>query len=229
MFPRAQVEIEVSIPAGDDYWVPKPRDIDEEGFGDFRGVWPIVRATTRLTADVIEDERVAAEYVDAHASTPEEFEKLARQIECYSPSLDESEAPEFAADLGTEWGGLASLELGVAGLTYALSNAGFYPAASCRSHQGDHSWSPNPVVLFAGDKPRALLLQPLVRESGCGLRVDYTRGDFLYVYAPSIRETMALATTLYEHRVPLPKLPKTSRKQSSPKSKPRSLSQPTLF
>lgn len=61
MFPRVQVEIEVSIPAGDDYWVPKPSEIDEEGFGDFRGVWPIVKATTRLTADVIEDERVAAE------------------------------------------------------------------------------------------------------------------------------------------------------------------------
>lgn len=217
MFPRTQVEIEVSIPEGDDYWVPKPNDIDEEGFGDFRGVWSIVRATTRITADVIEDEHVAAGYVDAHASTPEEFEKLAREIESYSPSLDESEAPEFAAHLGSKWDGLESLELGVAGLTYALSNAGFYPAASCRSHQDGHSWSPNPVVLFAGDKPRALLLQSLVRESGCGLDADHTRGDFLYVYAPSIRETMALATNLYQHRVPFRKLPKTTRKQSPPK------------
>ncbi|WP_392507878.1 hypothetical protein ACF3NT_13855 [Naumannella halotolerans] len=223
MFPRAEVEIEVSIPPGDDYWVPKPCEIDEEGFGDFRGVWPIAKATTRLTADVIEDERVAAEYVDAHASTPEEFEKLARQIESYSPSLDESEAP----DLGPRWDGLESLELGVAGLTYALSNAGFYPAASCRSHEGDRSWSPNPVVLFAGDKPRAVLLQPLVRESGCGLRADCTRGDFLCVYAPSIRETMTLATAIYENRVSFRKLPKTGRKQSP--SKPKAPSQPTLF
>jgi hypothetical protein len=141
MFPRAHVEVEISIPAGDDYWVPKPSEIGEEGFGDFRGVWPIVEATTRLTADVIEDERVAAEYIDAHASTPEEFEKLAREIESYSPSLEESEALEFAADLGSAWGGFEGLELGVAGLTYALSNAGFYPAASCRSHQDGHSWS----------------------------------------------------------------------------------------
>jgi hypothetical protein len=227
MFPRAHVEVEISIPAGDDYWVPKPSEIGEEGFGDFRGVWPIVEATTRLTADVIEDERVAAEYIDAHASTPEEFEKLAREIESYSPSLEESEALEFAADLGSAWGGFEGLELGVAGLTYALSNAGFYPAASCRSHQDGHSWSANPVVLFAGDKPRTLLLQPLVRDSGCGLRADYTRGDFLYVYAPSIRETMALATNLYQHRVPLRKLPKTGRKQSPPR--PKALSQPTLF
>lgn len=217
MFPRAQVELEVSIPAGDDYWVPKLSEIDEEGLGDFRGVWPIVKAATRLTADVIKDERVAAEHVDAHASTPEEFEKLAREIESHSPYLDESETPKLAADLGPEWDGFGRLELGVAGLTYALSNAGFYPAASCRSHQGGHSWSANPVVLFAGDKPRALLLQPLVRESGCGLRADYTRGAFLYVYAPSIRETMALATNLYQHRVPFRKLLKTARKQSLPK------------
>lgn len=109
--------------------------------------------------------------------------------------MDESEAPEFAADLGSEWDGLEGLELGVAGLPYAISN----------------------VVLFAGDKPRAVLLQPLVRESGCAL----------YVYAPSIRETMALATNLYQHRVSFRKLPKTGRKQSSPR--PKAVGQPTLF
>jgi hypothetical protein len=227
MFPRVAVEIEVSIPPGDGYWVPKPSEIDEEGFGDFRGVWPIVNATTRLTGDVIRDERVAADYVDAHASTPDDFEKLALQIENYAPSVDESVVPDFAAAFGRTWDGLESLELGVTGLTYALSNAGFYPAASCRSHVGNHSWAPNPVVLFACDKPRAELLQPLVREAGCGLRADHTRGQLLCIYAPSIRETMTLASSLFEHRVYFRKLPKTGRKRSL--SKPQDLIQQTLF
>lgn len=216
MFPRSNVEIEVSIPEGSSYWVPKPSDIDDEGFGDFRGVWPIIKATSRLTKDVIRDERIAAEYVDAHATNPDEFEKLAKEVEDYSSAYDDEETPEFTSELGAGWDGLEGLELGVAGLTYALSNAGFFPAASCRSHHGEESWSPNPVVIFAGDKPRAVLLEPLVRDAGCGLRTDYSRGDFLYVYAPSIREMMTLASNLYEHRVPFRKLPKTSRKQSPP-------------
>lgn len=226
MIPRVEVELNASIPERDTYWVPKPSDIGDEGFGAFRGVWPIVKATTRITADVIEDERVAAEYVDAHASTSEEFEQLAREIESYSPTLDESEGPAFADDLGETWDGLEGLELGVAGLTYALSNAGFYPAASCRSHDGGHTWSPHPVVLFAGDKPRVVLLQALVREAGCGLGSDASRGELLHVYAPSIREMMALAASLFEHRVVFRQLPKTGRKRTAstqPKSQPIAL------
>jgi hypothetical protein len=68
MFPRVPVEIDISIPAADTYWVPKPNEIGDEGFGAFLGVWPIVKATTSTTADVIEDERVAAEYVDSRAA-----------------------------------------------------------------------------------------------------------------------------------------------------------------
>lgn len=215
MFPRATVEVEVSIPDGDNYWVPKPNEVGEEGFGDFRGVWPIINATTRHTASVLASERVAAAYVDAHASTPSEFEVLAREVENYDPAFDASEDPEIHSAIGDDWVGLDGLELGVAGLTYALSNAGFYPAASCRSHQQQHSWSPNPVVVFAGDKPRVLLLEPLVRESSCGLRADYTRGDFLFVYAPSVRETMDLATRIYDNRVAFRRLPKTTRKQAT--------------
>ena len=220
MFPRATVEVEVSIPGSDTYWVPRPSDVDEEGFGDFRGVWPIMNATTRLAASVLASERVAAAYVDAHASTPTEFEELASELENFDPTVDETEATESNLSLGDEWIGLEGLELGVAGLTYALSNAGLYPAASCRSHQRENSWSPNPVVVFAGDKPRVLLLESLVRESSCGLQADYTRGDFLFVYAPSIRETMALATRLYDSRGAFRSLPKTARKHS-PRRVPR--------
>lgn len=227
MFPRVGIEIDISIPDGDTYWVPKPSDIGDEGFGAFRGVWPIVKATTRLTADVIEDERIAAEYADSHSSTPEAFEQLARDIESYLPSLDESEGPAFVAELGESWDGLEGLELGVAGLTYALSNAGFYPAASCRSHDGKHSWSPNPVVLFAGDRPRVVLLQALVQGAGCGLGTDTSRGDLLHVYAPSIVEMMALARNLYDQRMLFRKLPKTARKRSP--QKPRTSLSVALF
>ncbi len=214
MIPRVDVEINASIPEDARFWVPKPHEIGEEGFGYFCGVWPIVAATTRLTADVIKDEQLAFEYVDSHSSNADEFERLARQVESLDPALDKQEASVTLTDPNSTWEGLAGLDLGVAGLAYALSNAGFYPAASCRNHQDDRSWSPNPIILFAGDRPRVELLQPLMQWTGCGLGTEHERAELLYVYARSIQETITFANKLFANRVPFRKLPKTSRKPS---------------
>lgn len=70
---------------------------------------------------------------------------------------------------------LEGLDAGVAGLVYALSAAGMFPAASCRGHAEPEAWSAFPVVMFAADRPHAEALQPLVGSSGCGFAYDALR------------------------------------------------------
>lgn len=219
MYPVAEVQIASSIPADASFWVPKPREIGDEGFGFFRDVWPITNALTAETKRLLEWERVAAAYAAEAAQDANEFEVLARRIEAFDPG-DDSPPAEFPEVLTEDWFGLAGLELGVAGLTYALSNAGFFPAASCRSH-AERSWSDSPVVLFAGDEVRVQLLQPLIEESGCGLRAEHGRGEPLLVtYARTIQEMMNLAEALFQQRVDFRKLPKTGRRQRVPAATP---------
>lgn len=211
MYPVRDVHVDSLIPSDAPYWVPKPSDIDEEGIGCyFRGVWPLIGVRTRETKTLIVWERNAATYVARESDGEEGFDALAKSVELWTPDDDDSEAalPEELQRDGT---GLDGLELGVAGLTYALSNAGFYPAASCRSHPG-HSWSVCPIVLFAADRRRMTRLKPLVEESHCGLDIESSRGHPLFsVYSRSILELMALAELLFQHRSDFRSLPKTDR------------------
>ena len=66
---------------------------------------------------------------------------------------------------------LGGLEIGVGGLTYALSTVGFPTAASCRAH-GANSWTDYPIVLFGAHKWRAVLLAELAADAGCGIGQD---------------------------------------------------------
>jgi len=91
--------------------------------------------------------------------------------------------------------GLLGLELGVGGLTHALSAVGLVPVASCRSHASEYSWSDAPVVFFATDRRRALILQRLVAEHRCGLDHDEVdRPHFMIITAPDVRTMNLLAT-----------------------------------
>jgi hypothetical protein len=228
MYPRREVTIDSSMPAGASFWVPKPSDVNDEGIGCyFRDVWPLIGVSTSDTRALIVWERRAAEYVNRESQSEERFEELAAKIEDYLPDDIDAELPDEIAEGAT---GLGGLELGVAGLTYSLSNAGFYPAASCRSHV-ERSWSPEPVVLFAADERRLQLFQPLVAEADCGLAFDESRGEPLFaVYSRSIAELMELAGLLFEKRSEFRRLPKTGRRRSTTIGSPRLRApHPTLF
>lgn len=222
--------MDASLPQLSEYWVPKPSDMDGEGYGlNFRDVGVLSGVRTIDAHEVMLWERAVAEWVDERASNENEFEVLAKMAESYDPDEPDAdfeglEIPPGLQDGYSLWG----LELGVAGLSYMMAATGFYPVASCRSHV-QHSWSAEPVVLFAANEARVKLLQPLVKESGCGLDVDATRGQtLLVVYAPSIVEVMNLTSHLYERRGELRNLPKTDRKRSkTPQIKPPP--PPTLF
>lgn len=226
MYPLADVEIDASIPEDASYWVPRPSEITDEGFGYFRDVWPLVGARTKEVAPLLAWERHAAAYVASESEDVRSFDSLARNVETYMPDSDDSEA-ELPAELRAEWTSLCGLELGVSGLAHALSNAGCYPAASCRTHPDRH-WTAVPVVLFASDRRRLARLHPLIVTTGCGLAADATRGDPLFaVYARSIVELMDLAQQLFKHRSEFRALPKTDRRQRKPRSRRRD--QQTLF
>lgn len=195
MIPRIELEIESEIPAGATYWTPAPDDIGDEGFGFFQNVWPIVDVSESEAAAVIDAERVAVAFADSGSSDEQEFEYLAKAVEDEYPDSLSDDAPAFMSDLS--WGGLENLELGVAGLAYALAACGFFPAASCRSHHnGMHSWSEYPVVMFAADEVHTQKLRPFIEANGCGLEGDSARSDLLCIYAPSIIEMMNLAVAL---------------------------------
>src|SRR4051794_11608871 len=95
----------------------------------------------------------------------------------------------LAAIVDGELAPLDGLEIGVAGLAYALGSAGCLTAASCRWHSRDRSWSDCLVVFFAAPGWRLELLADLIADAGCGLVAD--RG-MLAIYAPSIIQMHAL-------------------------------------
>jgi hypothetical protein len=212
MYPVRDVAVDPTVRVSAMYWVPKPSEISEEGYGCyFRDVWPLVAVHTSDAAATIAWERRAADWVIRSAANETEYEALAIKVETYSPDDDEAEI--LPDELTEEWAGLGGLELGVAGLSYALSNAGFYPAASCRTHEG-YSWADCPVVLFATGPARLAQLQPLVEQAGCGLHEELSRGAPLFgVHARSVVELMDLAQIVFAHRVSLRAIPKSERRR----------------
>ena len=203
MYPRTDVELHPELPDAATFWTPGPDDIDEEGFGYFRGVWPIVDVTEEEAREMLQRDRTASLFVSELASTDIEFDVIAKVVETGESAraenlpADQRTAliPYIAADEDDPVP-LEDLEVGVTGLIYALSAAGAYPAASCRGHPGDYAWSAIPVVLFAIDRCRANVLAPLVRDAGCGFEIDPARRELLSVCSASIEETISLAEAI---------------------------------
>jgi hypothetical protein len=202
--------------------MPRSDEITEEGFGYFRGTWLIDRVSLEEAQSTISDEAELIRLIDEIASAPEEFELLASSIE-------EQDLEPLPASLRTAAleSGLASfvsdddappldgLEIGVAGLTHALSAMRCRTAASCRSHISSHTWSDCPVVFFAAPAWRVELLAELVSSEGCGLGEDR---DMLTIYGPSIRDTHRLAERILIERGRFRKMPEhwpTRRPQRS--------------
>ena len=200
MYPRADVELDAELPSAAEYWTPEPDDINEEGFSYFENAWPIVGVPEDEAREMLHKDRAAASLVSELASTEAEFDAIASVIETGEPDYAEDVSATkraaldpYVAEAEDDDVPLDGLEVGVAGLVYALSAAGAYPAASCRGHHQGHSWSDWPVVLIAIDQCRADLLAPLVKDAGCGFGIDPARSELLAVYSASIEGTIALA------------------------------------
>lgn len=206
MIPRTKVQLTVDFPVGYKFWTPKSDDYSEEGFRFFRGTWLIRGVGVRQARALIAIEGRLASIVDSLAANPTEFDKLASSIE----SCDRDNLPESLVALLTDdernavanedFAPLEGLELGVAGLAYALAAVGCWPAASCRGHPGDRAWSATPAVFVALDRHRGMVLQRFVTEARCGFDQDGSRDNLLVIHAESIEDTMCLANLVVGER-----------------------------
>jgi hypothetical protein len=204
LIPEADVDISTKLPLETTFWVPEEDEVSEdEGIGFFRDVRLIYNCSVDEARQIIADEARLIDLVDQLSSDRVEFEEFAGGVEHPNPEAD-GLSDELKARISaevfdevfreeispTDW-----LELGVAGLTFALSAAGLLTAASCRSHV-EHSWSPYPVVLFVSDRRHMDKLIHLVKQSNCGISND---GRFFYIYARNIRDTSGLARLIVDH------------------------------
>lgn len=185
--------------------MPPEDEVSEEGYGFFRGVWDISGVTHEEARERVEEERRLTHLVDQASATRAEFDAIASAVEDGAPDYlpsgfsdrhPDSEILGIVGDGDRDEGVLDGLELGVAGLSYALSSIGCFPAASCRSHDSAHSWSDRPVVYFAAERTTVHWLTPLVRDSGCGFGDGSSHGELLVVEAPSISGLMNLANQI---------------------------------
>lgn len=193
MIPRHEVEIDPTIPSTATFWTPTADELEEDGApGDFHNT-ELIETDIDEAEAIIEAEVEAVAYVDARSSTAHEFDELASAIEFEVPDAPSDEAPDFFE--GDSWYGLNGLEIGVAGLVYALNAAGIVTAASCRSHhQGHKPWSDYPIVVFAASREQMVILQPLVESAGCGFEIDdVDRSHLVAIVAPAVTEMMTLA------------------------------------
>lgn len=197
MYPTADIELDPSLPANAEFWVPGPDEIDEyEGFGMFQDVWPITEVSEEEANTVAREDGLLCQVVAGLARDAADFDVLAAAVETGSVSEDDEISAESLAVLSpylTGEAALEGLEAGVAGLVYALSAAGMFPAASCRGHAEPVAWSAIPVVMFAADRAHAEALQPLVEGSGCGFDSDPVRPELLVINGRSVEDTLRLA------------------------------------
>jgi hypothetical protein len=210
MFPTSFPSGSRTIPGDATFWMPKPEDIDIDGIGAFfHDTWLIKDVPVREARRLVQEERRIAAVVGHLANTAEDFDRLAHAVEDgYDPDEPgggHDISPNERAELGEFMlsnmvPALESLELGVAGLVYALATVRIIPAASCRGHPGNRAWSDVPVVLFATTEYRARALQPLVESTDCRFGIDPARPDLLAVTGRSILDTMALADAVLGSR-----------------------------
>lgn len=234
MFPLAPPGGTVDLPPSASFWTPKPGDLTDEGFGGFHNTWLIKDVPVGYARSIIAAESAIAASVGALAGDADDFERLASaaesgEIDAYNLSEDEREQLGGLVRDDYQLGGL---ELGVAGLAYALAAVRILPAASCRSHV-DPTWSDAPVVFFASTEFRAQALQPLAAATGCTFSIDPYRSKLLVVCGRSILNTMALAAAVLhnrdsfvQHRSEGERRPASTRR---PESKQEQASQPYLF
>lgn len=224
MIPVAVCSIDYELPAHE-LWTPSPAERSgEEGFGGFRDTRPLGRVGVRHARAALEFEAGVIESVGHVATSPQDFDELLSAIGFDDREGLESEHLRALASLPdvSRWfndddaepypsGGL---DIGVAGLVYALCTVGCFTAASCRGHVDKHAWSDFPMVRFAARRWRAALLIELAREVGCGFM--YERDSLLTTWAPSVLETVAFGNLILDHRADFRKAPPGARRRRGP-------------
>jgi len=200
VYPTTDVKLHPQLPPDAQFWTPTADDLAaDEGFGYFDNTWPIFNIPGAEARRITGIDRSLSVVASSLTVTESEFDAIATALETGSAddidglSADQLEAlTPYMTDIVT----LENLELGVAGLVYCLAAAGMYPAASCRGHPGPSAWSRIPVVFIATDRTHAELLEPLVRDSGCGFNIGQSRGELLVIESRSIEGTLDLADAL---------------------------------
>jgi hypothetical protein len=202
VIPNSEERFKEALPVQASFWMPSEQEIlDDTALGFFHDVWILVDVDAAEARAVVTEERQILDYLDSLANTADEFEELATAVESADPdSLDHKRFPADSIDENwirrDDFPPLEGLEVGVAGLSYALAAMGCVPQASCRGHLGRGAWSPYPVVYVAIDEPRARRLEALVADTGCGFCIDPERSELLVVAAASITSMSRLAEAL---------------------------------
>ena len=204
MIPRADITISSELPTQATYWIPDEEDMSEEGIGFFRDTWLIRDVEHEVAAKIAADERRISHIVNRLATDVQSFDQLARAVESAEPEElppdlpDGPELEELKDLVNDDFSPLEGLDLGVAGLVFALASIGCIPAASCRGHAGSLSWAEYPVVFMATDRTYAQRLEPLVDRAGCGFAIDDYRPNLLMIYGASIEDTISLAAFILD-------------------------------
>jgi hypothetical protein len=209
VLPKYEIELNADLPCDFGYWFPTPEDIEDtggEGFGYFHDTWLLDDVEQAEARAAVAQEACLINAIDAVAHDATEFDVIASAAENGHPDdveiVDIQQRPGWQAlmsEFPAEDGIISNLELGVGGLSYALAAVGLLPVASCRSHPYAHSWSDVPVVLFAIDRPRAIVIQRLVVEHRCGLGSGGPeRSEFMAIVAGDIRTMNALAAAVLD-------------------------------
>lgn len=207
MIPRTPLHLDASLPQEHTGWAPGRDDLSEEGFGGFRDTWVIRDVGVREAKALLEVEGQLIQLADGFARDAEEFDSICSALE----NVDAEELParlqhpaipeELAGHLeAAEYSPTEGLDLGVAGLVYALAAVGCWTAASCRGHPKSYAFTDRPVVVLACDRHRASVLQTDVERSHCGLTTDGHSEGLLAVEAESVEQMMALALLVASHR-----------------------------
>src|SRR5690349_21111767 len=128
MIPEADTEIwrsapvAVELPSGEDVW-------GDEGIGGgFRSTWCMAGVTTRDAGEVLVLEEQLLDQASNAAQDPAGFENACRRLEGFDDDVEVDEPSQ-----------LGGLDIGVAGLVFALNALGMPTVASCRGHPG--GWS----------------------------------------------------------------------------------------
>jgi hypothetical protein len=141
----ADIELDSALPVNAEFWVPDPGEIDDyEGFGLFQDVWPITDVSPDAAIAIAREDELLCRVVSGLARDATDFDVLAAAVETGSAGEDDEITAENLAGLAPYLAGvpaLEGLEAGVAGLVYALSAAGMFPAASCRGHAGPETYA----------------------------------------------------------------------------------------
>jgi hypothetical protein len=181
----------------------------EESWGGFRDIWYLGRVSHEEAGEIISYERKALPLLDHASSDQQEFELFAHALDWgetdgLSPALSESFKAAGLEDLmqdPDDFSPLSGLEVGVAGLVYALSAVGCITAASCRWH-GVNSWSDCPTVAFAAPSSTVVILVDLITAAGCGL---VGNRNLLWVEAVSVTDFCTLAESIIKGGAKLPR------------------------